>query len=346
MSGGVDSSVSALLLKMEGYEVIGLYMKNWEDEHEDIGCSSTRDFEDVANVCNQIGIPFYPVNFTKEYKEFVFAHFLTELHAGNTPNPDILCNREIKFNILLNKAKELGGDYLATGHYACIDSSYNLLKGKDETKDQSYFLYPLKKHILKNVLFPVGELPKTTVRTLARDHRLATANKKDSTGICFIGKREFREFLSHYIPYRKGIFETLEGKALGEHVGAAFYTIGQRKGLGIGGPGDAWFVVGKDMKRNVVFVAQGENHPALYSTSLLAKEATWIQESPPRFPLRASAKIRYRQKEEPCTVSYDHHSTLLTVHFDRAQRAVTPSQSIVFYQGDICLGGAIITAIK
>ena len=260
MSGGVDSSVSALLLKQQGYHVIGLFMKNWEEEGH---CPATEDYHDVQQVCEQLEIPYYGINFVREYQDQVFAHFIEELKRGLTPNPDILCNREIKFKVFLEKAFELGAQFLATGHY-CQNIDRQLIKGADPNKDQSYFLYTLKQSILEHVLFPVGHLQKNEVREIARHHGLATSEKKDSTGICFIGKRNFRSFVSQYLAYQPGPFQTLEGRIVGEHLGTAYYTIGQRKGLGIGGPGEAWFVVKKDMEQNVVFVAQGADHPALH----------------------------------------------------------------------------------
>ena len=257
MSGGVDSSVSALLLKRQGYRVIGMFMKNWEEKDEEGVCHSTRDFDDVVKVCKQLDIPFYSVNFVEEYRNQVFSHFLAELEAGFTPNPDILCNREIKFKAFLEKALHLGADFLATGHYCRKCEASNppkLLKGADPNKDQSYFLYTITPHSLQKVLFPVGHLLKSEVRQIAKEFGLATAEKKDSTGICFIGKRDFKDFTSRYLGYKPGKFENLKGDVIGQHDGIAFYTIGQRKGLRIGGPGDAWFVVGKDIERNVVIV--------------------------------------------------------------------------------------------
>lgn len=341
MSGGVDSSVTALLLKQQGYNVIGMFMKNWEEDDALQGCTATHDFADVIRVCEQIDIPYYSVNFAKEYRDSVFSHFLKELQAGYTPNPDILCNREIKFKVFLQKALDLGAQYLATGHYSRIQGE-ELRKAKDITKDQSYFLYTLRKTILDKVLFPLGDLEKTAVRALARQYRLATSEKKDSTGICFIGERDFRSFLKGYIAYEPGNFENPEGKIIGKHLGVAYYTIGQRKGLEIGGPGEAWFVVDKDIKRNVVIIAQGADHPSLYTPSLIATEASWIAEHPPHpLPYRCHAKIRYRQADQACTITHIANSRV-HVTFDTPQRAVTPRQSIVFYQGDICLGGAII----
>lgn len=337
MSGGVDSSVSALLLKNQGYNVIGLFMKNWEEEGP---CKATQEFEDVVRVCNTLQIPYYSVNFVEEYRESVFAQFLSDYKAGLTPNPDILCNREIKFKVFLEKALTLGADYLATGHYCQLDPEARLLKGSDPDKDQSYFLHAVKQEAFRKVLFPVGHLPKKEVRNLARAHNLATAEKKDSTGICFIGKRDFKPFLSQFIGTQPGNFETLKGEVVGQHDGAAFYTLGQRKGMGLGGEGDAWYVVGKDLKRNVVFVERGANHPALFCQNLQARDFTWVAETPLSYPFHCTAKIRYRQQDTPCTL---HESGKVT--FPEPQRAATPGQSIVFYQGDLCLGGGVISSV-
>ncbi len=338
MSGGVDSSVTAYLLKREGWNVIGLFMKNWEEEEEDALCPAALDYQDVVKVCERLQIPHYAVNFAKEYREEVFAHFLEEYKAGWTPNPDILCNREIKFKVLLNTARSLGADFLATGHY-CRTDHIHLLKGKDPNKDQSYFLYTIHSEHLKQVLFPIGHLLKPAVRELAAEAGLITHDKKDSTGICFIGKRPFKEFLSHYLGTQPGFFETPDGKCVGEHDGIAYYTIGQRKGLKIGGAGDAWFVVAKDVARNVVVVVQGDDHPLLYHRALTATEASWVCDTP-QFPLHCTAKIRYRQQEHSCVV--ERRDEKLWVVFDKPQKAITPRQSVVFYQGDICLGGAMI----
>lgn len=332
MSGGVDSSVTALLLKEQGYRVIGLFMKNWEEEGP---CPAEDDYQDVACVASHLGIPYYTVNFAKEYWEQVFSRCLEEYAAGLTPNPDILCNREIKFNLLLEKALELGADYLATGHY-CRHGAGQLLRGLDPEKDQSYFLYTLKSEILKKVLFPIGELQKKQVRALAAKAGLVTAAKRDSTGICFIGKRNFKEFITRFIPNRPGDFERLNGEIVGEHDGMAYYTIGQRRGLDIGGPGEAWYVVGKDRERNVVFVEQGDDHPALFRNELEMEEVSWVK-SEPIYPFRCTAKVRYRSADVPCTVTSSER-----VVFDQAQKAITPHQSIVFYQGEICLGGGMI----
>ena len=293
MSGGVDSSVSALLLKNAGYKVIGMFMKNWEETGSEGVCLSAQDAEDAATVCRQLDIPFYTVSFCKEYRDRVFDSFLTELKEGRTPNPDILCNREIKFQSFLERAMELGGDFLATGHYcrrAFIDDEWRLLKGVDSSKDQSYFVYTLTAAKLKQTLFPVGDLPKSEVRRLAAEAGLSTAAKKDSTGICFIGKRNFKEFVSQYLPYHPGEMHTPSGEVVGQHDGVAYYTIGQRKGLGIGGAGDAWFVVGKEVERNILIVVQGGDHPALYGKALIAVSPSWVAEAPKVLPFRCSAK--------------------------------------------------------
>lgn len=345
MSGGVDSSVAALLLKQQGYNVIGLFMKNWEEKDEYGNCTSTEDYEDVARVCDEIDIPYYGVNFVKEYWDSVFSECLEDFKKGYTPNPDILCNREIKFKVLFDKAKELGGDYLATGHYCRIhrqDGETQLLRGVDQNKDQSYFLYTVKGDILSNVLFPIGDLPKPEVREIARQYNLPTCAKKDSTGICFIGERNFKKFLSDYIDIIPGKFENSAGDVIGKHDGVPFYTIGQRRGLGIGGPGDAWFVVGKDIERNVVIVEQGTDHPALFSSALTADSLSWVSpKGAPAFPYDCTSKIRYRQTDMPCTIT-SIEDGVASVTFSDEQRAVTPRQSIVFYDGDICLGGGVI----
>lgn len=343
MSGGVDSSVSALLLKQQGYRVIGLFMKNWEEEQGGV-CHAQQDADDVRAVCDMLDIPCYTMQFTQEYRERVFARFLEDLQRGQTPNPDILCNKEIKFSLFFDKALSLGADYLATGHYCRIfdtQSSYQLARGIDETKDQSYFLYTLSKEKLKQTLFPVGGLRKTEVRRLAHLHQLPTATKKESMGICFIGKRDFKTFLHQYLAYTPGELVTPEGKVVGRHDGVAYYTLGQRKGLGIGGEGEAWFVADKDVAENRLIVVQGGNHPALYKSGLLANEVNWVEGAPPAMPFTCTAKIRYRQADVPCTI-LGQKEQLLHVHFDTPQKAVTPRQSIVFYLGDICLGGASI----
>lgn len=339
MSGGVDSSVSALLLKKEGFNVIGMFMKNWEEDEEGV-CPAALDFEDVVNVCNKLDIPYYAVNFVKEYRSQVFDHFLQECKRGNTPNPDILCNREIKFQVFLQKALELGADYLATGHY-CMTDQQQLIKGKDANKDQTYFLHAIHKKVLEKVLFPIGHLEKHEVRRIAEEAGLVTAAKKDSTGICFIGKRNFKDFVSKHLHCQPGNFETLDGKIIGKHEGIAYYTVGQRKGLSIGGAGDAWFVVGKDPKRNVVFIEQGAMHPALFADELIAKDLTFISEAPNHFPYSCTTKIRYRQQDQPAIIESIENGKAI-VKFLVPQRAITPGQSVVFYKDDICLGGAVI----
>ncbi|KAF3363414.1 tRNA-specific 2-thiouridylase MnmA [Chlamydiales bacterium STE3] len=343
MSGGVDSSVSALLLKQQGFNVIGMFMKNWDEDEEGV-CPATLDFEDVVNVCKKIDIPYYAVNFVKEYRAQVFDQFLKECLEGKTPNPDILCNREIKFQVFLEKALELGADYLATGHYCqnlAVGEQRCLIKGLDPQKDQSYFLHAIKENVLQKVLFPIGHLEKSEVRRLALDAGLVTASKKDSTGICFIGKRNFKDFLSQHLHCQPGHFETLDGKVIGRHEGIAYYTIGQRKGLSIGGAGEAWFVVGKDIQRNVVFVEQGALHPALFADELIAKDLTFIGNSPSHFPYACSTKIRYRQKDQPAIIESIKDGKAL-IKFLVPQRAITPGQSVVFYQDSICLGGGVI----
>lgn len=344
MSGGVDSSVTAALLKRQGYNVIGLFMKNWEEADENGVCRSAKDFDDVRQVCDLLDIPYYAVNFVKDYWDQVFTQFVEDFKKGLTPNPDILCNREIKFKVFLDKALELGAHFLATGHY-CQNiyktGSHSLQKAVDDQKDQTYFLYTLKQDILKKVLFPIGHLQKNEVRKLAREYGLATSEKKDSTGICFIGERHFRTFLNQYIAAQPGDFETLQGKIVGRHMGAAFYTLGQRKGLGIGGPGEAWFVVKKDIQRNIVFVEQGSDHPALYCKELEAIDLSWIGDGPTQLPFVCNSKVRYRQTDQPCIIQYLDEKRI-HVTFPIPQRAVTPGQSIVFYEGNTCLGGAVI----
>lgn len=350
MSGGVDSSVCAAVLKEQGYNVIGMFMKNWEEEDENGVCQASKEYDDVIKVCEKLDIPYYSVEFVKEYSENVFKHFLEEYEAGYTPNPDILCNREIKFKVFLEKALELGADYLATGHYCqnlLIDGERRLIKGNDPGKDQSYFLYTMKSHKLDNIVFPIGHLPKSEVRELAEKFDLATKNKKDSTGICFIGERNFKNFLSQYIQLKPGNFENLKGEVVGEHSGAAYYTMGQRKGLGLGGAGEAWFVVGKDITRNVIIVERGEKHPALYCDELWANEISWVSEKFDfELPLKCRAKVRYRQQDQECTIeSIDGDNIHVT--FSESQRSVTIRQSIVFYitvdDESICLGGAMIS---
>ena len=338
MSGGVDSAVSALLLKQAGYEVFALFMKNWDEKE----CPAEADYQDIIAICRELDIPYYTVNFTEAYYNQVFESFVEDLKKGFTPNPDILCNREIKFDALFKKALELGADFLATGHYAQTDHIH-LLKGKDLNKDQSYFLYTIKSAILEKTLFPIGHLEKPRVRELAKAHKIPVFNKKDSTGICFIGNRNFRDFMMKYIPSEAGAILDVNGVKIGEHVGIPFYTIGQRKGLGIGGPGDAYFVVSKNKENNTVTVAQGTDHPLLYRSELIAETPSWVAETP-TFPKRCAAKIRYRQIEQPCTVNLRADGTLHVI-FDTPQRAITPYQSIVFYEENVTLGGARILEV-
>jgi tRNA-specific 2-thiouridylase len=350
MSGGVDSSVAALLLKEQGYEVIGIFMKNWDDTDEFGHCTAEEDAEDVRRVCDQLDIPFYTVNFEKQYYDKVFAYFLDEYRKGRTPNPDVMCNREIKFGELLQKVLELGGDYIATGHYAQIeevDGVYRLLRGNDANKDQTYFLNALNQQQISKVMFPIGHLPKPKVREIAAAAGLATAKKKDSTGICFIGERDFKEFLSQYLPAQPGDMRDIrDGAVKGRHDGLMYYTLGQRQGLGIGGSGsgEPWFVVEKDLEHNVLYVVQGDQHPGLYSIGLSATDLNWISPDKPQEPVRCTAKFRYRQPDQGVTITFGEQGHC-EVAFDKPQKAVTPGQSVVFYDGDVCLGGGIIDKV-
>ena len=346
MSGGVDSSVAALLLKQAGYRVEGLFMKNWEGDDDDEYCAAKEDMLDAMAVADKIGIEFHYVNFAGEYWDRVFEHFLHEYQAGRTPNPDILCNREIKFRAFLDHARSLGADAIATGHYARRlegPDGPRLGRGRDENKDQSYFLHALSREQVGSAYFPVGELEKPRVREIAAAHDLITAGKKDSTGICFIGERRFADFLKTYLPAQPGPIETLEGERLGTHQGLMYHTIGQRQGLGIGGTkshGDApWYVAGKDLESNTLLVVQGKNHPALFASALEAEQVHWIEPPPTDRPL--TAKIRYRQPDQ--AVGFRQDGDRLVATFDEPQRAITPGQSIVFYDGPVCLGGAVIT---
>ena len=348
MSGGVDSSVTAWLLKQQGFEVVGLFMKNWEDDDDSEYCSSRQDWLDVVSVADLIGIDVEAVNFAAEYRERVFAEFLREYSAGRTPNPDVLCNAEIKFKAFLDHAMVLGADAIATGHYARAKHAVEgvqLLKGLDASKDQSYFLHRLSQQQLAKVMFPLGEMAKTEVRALADQIGLPNARKKDSTGICFIGERPFREFLNRYLPTTPGPIKTPDGKTVGEHMGLAFFTLGQRKGIGIGGSqdgnGDAWYVARKDMASNTLYVAQGHEHPWLCSQHLNAIDASWISGSAPTAGAYA-AKTRYRQMDAQCTL--EAAPAGFALQFEASQWAVTPGQSAVVYDGDICLGGGIISA--
>jgi tRNA-uridine 2-sulfurtransferase len=348
MSGGVDSAVSALLLKQQGFEVIGLFMKNWEGDDNDEYCSSRQDLLDAVSVADSIGIPIEAVNFSKEYQERVFSYFLREYQAGRTPNPDILCNSEIKFKAFLDHACSLGADAIAMGHYAQVreqNGLFQLLKAEDASKDQSYFLHRLNQAQLSRAMFPLGSLLKSQVRDIARQYGLSNHAKKDSTGICFIGERPFREFLNRYLPTEAGEMRTPEGKLIGKHVGLSFYTIGQRQGLGIGGgkesSGEPWFVAGKDMINNRLIVVQGHDHPALLTHTLNALDSHWISGSTPDTSRTYAAKTRYRQRDAACCFTA-LNETQCCLKFDQAQWAVTPGQSVVIYDGAVCLGGAMI----
>ena len=348
MSGGVDSSVAAHLLKQQGHEVVGLFMKNWEDDDDDEYCSTRQDLIDAAAAADVLGIELEAVNFAAEYKDRVFAEFLREYSAGRTPNPDVLCNAEIKFKAFLDHALKLGAAHIATGHYARVrhtDGRVELLRGLDPAKDQSYFLHRLNQDQLARTLFPVGHLRKTEVRRIAAEIGLPNAKKKDSTGICFIGERPFREFLNRYLPTRPGPIRDAEGRVVGEHVGLAFYTLGQRKGIGLGGTregsGEPWFVARKDMASNTLWVVQGHDHPWLLSERLSALDAAWVSGEPPAAGARLAAKTRYRQGDAACTVG-PVDGKRFDVAFDEPQWAATPGQSAVLYDGEVCLGGGVI----
>ncbi|WP_372635851.1 tRNA 2-thiouridine(34) synthase MnmA [Cohnella sp.] len=350
MSGGVDSSVTALLLKKQGFDVVGVFMKNWDDTDEFGVCTAEEDAEDVRRVCNQIGIPYYTVNFEQEYYDKVFEYFLAEYRAGRTPNPDVMCNREIKFGEFLQKALELGADAIATGHYARLeqrDGKYELLRGVDSNKDQTYFLHALNQAQLSRAMFPIGHLQKPDVRRIAEEFGLYTAKKKDSTGVCFIGERNFKEFLSQYLPAKPGnMVDIVSGETKGRHDGLMYYTLGQRQGLGIGGSGtgEPWFVASKDLETNTLYVVQGDAHHSLYSVGLTAAGVNWISPDEPSFPVRCTAKFRYRQPDQGVTLkplgdgAYD-------VVFDAPQKAITPGQAVVFYDGEVCLGGGTIDKV-
>ncbi|MEM0952566.1 MAG: tRNA 2-thiouridine(34) synthase MnmA [Pseudomonadota bacterium] len=350
MSGGVDSSVAALLLKQRGYAVEGLFMKNWDEDDGTEYCTAKADLADAEAVADALGIKLHSANFAAEYWDNVFEHFLTEYRAGRTPNPDILCNREIKFRAFLDYAKMLGADMIATGHYARrtddTGDTTRLLKAADLNKDQSYFLHAVGHRELGQTLFPLGDMQKPRVREIAQDAGLVTHDKKDSTGICFIGERRFTDFLKQYLPAQTGDIVDLEGKLMGEHQGLMYHTIGQRQGLGIGGVAghehDPWYVVDKDLEKNQLVVAQGNDHPALFNTTLSLSEIHWVAEAGPTLPLRCAAKTRYRQPDQPCCLERDkdHYKVV----FDQPQRAITPGQSVVFYSEETCLGGGVIEA--
>lgn len=348
MSGGVDSSVSALLLLQQGYQVEGLFMKNWEEDDGTEYCTAKEDLADAQAVCDELGIKLHTANFAAEYWDNVFEHFLEEYKAGRTPNPDILCNKEIKFKAFLDYAMVLGADYIATGHYVrkqqLNEGMAQLLKGLDNNKDQSYFLHAVSGEQLAKSLFPVGELEKPVVRTVAEKHGLVTYGKKDSTGICFIGERRFKDFLEQYIPAQPGPIKDTEGNEIGTHHGLMFYTIGQRQGLGIGGVANAdeapWYVLQKKLDSNTLLVGQGTNHPLLFSQSLITHHVDWVEGHAPKLPYRCKAKTRYRQPDQDCTVFAADKG--YRVEFEQPQRAVTPGQSVVFYSGEVCLGGGVI----
>ena len=348
MSGGVDSSVSALLLKQQGYQVEGLFMKNWEEDDGTEYCTAKEDLADAQAVCDRLGIKLHTANFAAEYWDNVFEHFLAEYKAGRTPNPDILCNREIKFKAFLDYARMLGADRIATGHYVrrgeSADGKATLEKGLDRNKDQSYFLHQVGHEQLAMTLFPVGEIEKPAVRALAEEHGLITHDKKDSTGICFIGERRFSDFLQQYLPAQPGKIETPEGEVIGEHMGLMYYTIGQRQGLRIGGlkhyPEAPWFAAEKDLDRNVLVAVQGSDHPLLFTQQAAVSDLFWISGKAPGLDQPLHCKHRYRQSDQSCMLRTDDKGYI--IEFDQPQRAVTPGQSAVIYQGDICLGGGVI----
>ena len=352
MSGGVDSSVSAYLLLEQGYQVEGLFMKNWEEDDTDEYCAAADDLKDAQQVCDKLGIKLHTINFATEYWDNVFEYFLEEYKAGRTPNPDIMCNKEIKFKAFLEFAcEDLGADYIATGHYVRRehrDGKWHMIRGLDDNKDQSYFLYTLSHQQVGQTLFPVGNIEKPEVRAIAEKAGLITHNKKDSTGICFIGERKFKDFLAKYLPAQPGVIESTEGEEIGQHDGLMYHTLGQRKGLRIGGLANAgeepWYVVDKDMKRNVLIVGQGHNHPRLFSKGLIANQLHWVDREALEGPLSCTVKTRYRQQDVACTVVPTSDDEYI-VTFANAQSSVTPGQSVVFYQDDVCLGGGIINTL-
>jgi tRNA-specific 2-thiouridylase len=349
MSGGVDSSVAAWLLLQQGYEVQGLFMSNW-DEDEDGYCTAAEDYQDARQVCEQLQIPLHKVSFAGEYRERVFSYFLEEYRHGRTPNPDVLCNREIKFGVCYDYARRLGAEWVATGHYARVEhdpsqSRAKLLRGLDPNKDQSYFLHAMPGDALAHTLFPIGDLQKSEVRRLAREQTLPVFDKKDSTGICFIGERPFAQFLETYLPAQPGHIETPEGRRVGQHRGLMYYTLGQRQGLGIGGRNDAgeapWYVADKDLARNVLIVVQGHDHAAMQRSEAWASQLAWVASEPPAPRFECTAKVRYRQADQACSVEALADGGV-HVRFHQPQRAVTPGQYVVFYVGDVCLGGGVV----
>jgi len=346
ISGGVDSAVSALLLLQQGYNVTGVFMKNWEEDDDAEYCAAEEDYKVAREVCAQLEIPLRAINFAAEYWDRVFAYFLEEYRTGHTPNPDVMCNKEIKFKAFLDYAQSLGASRIATGHYARIDMSddnYRLLRGRDHNKDQSYFLYTLGQNELSRSLFPIGELNKPHVRQLAEEAGFTNHDRKDSTGICFIGERRFKDFLARYLPSQPGDICSLNGAIVGQHDGLMYSTIGQRHGLGIGGPGDPWYVAAKDMANNVLYVVQGQDHPALFADNLVATDLHWVEGESPGSGKHLTAKIRYRQEDASCELGLTNNS--VAVKFDRPQRAIATGQSVVFYDGETCLGGGIINSV-
>jgi len=350
LSGGVDSAIAAYQLKQDGYHVSSLFMKNWDEDDRDGHCSAEQDLKDASAVADILGIPLQQRNFSHEYWQQVFEHFLAEYAAGRTPNPDILCNREIKFTTFLQHAQDLGADLIATGHYAQIEQQrqhFLLLKGADDSKDQSYFLHLLNQAQLSKALFPIGQLQKSRVRELAAQIQLPNSAKKDSTGICFIGERNFKQFLQQYLPAQPGDIRDVDGNVIGRHDGLMYYTLGQRQGLGLGGmkhgSGEPWYVVDKDLEKNALLVAQGHDHPALYKRCLKAQAPHWIAQIPPPRHFVCRAKTRYRQADQECRIRYWNENEM-EVEFKQPQRAITPGQSVVFYEGPVCLGGAVIAA--
>ena len=348
MSGGVDSSIAALKLLEQDYDVMGLFMKNWEEDDANGHCTATEDLADAQQVCDKLRIPLKTVNFSAEYWDDVFEIFLSEYQAGRTPNPDILCNKHIKFKAFLEFALDLGAEYIATGHYAridCTNKRYRLLKGLDANKDQSYFLYTLEQKTLARCLFPLGDMQKSEVRKLALKAGFMNAGKKDSTGICFIGERKFRTFLNRFLPAQPGEIQTSDGQTIGNHEGLMYYTLGQRQGLGIGGvrgtSEEPWYVVGKDLENNILIAEQGHQHPLLFHDNLIADKLDWTRDEQPPSAFRCSAKIRYRQQDQGCRVEPQDNNCCRVI-FDQPQRAITAGQSVVFYVDDECLGGGVI----
>ncbi len=351
MSGGVDSSVAAYLLKEQGYDVQCIFMKNWEDEDDEFYCSSEEEYNDAIQVCDILDLPLHSVNFSKEYRENVFKYFLAEYKSGRTPNPDVLCNKEIKFKFFMEYALNLGADAIATGHYACVKKAtdgFQLLKGIDNNKDQSYFLYLLGQKELSKTLFPIGEMTKSKVRRLANRINLPNSGKKDSTGICFIGERDFKAFLQQYLPNQPGDIVTTDRKIVGQHDGLMYYTFGQRKGIGVGGgygtTEEPWYVVKKDLDNNRLVIGQGHDHPGLHNKKITAGQLHWITSAPREIPFECASKIRYRQKDQNCTIATIENG-IANIIFTENQFAPTPGQSIVFYDGEQCLGGGIIETV-